>query len=321
MRLATVKVRGSEKIAVVDHADRVFLLDEAARRGGFAGDLPRSVLEIVEMPDDAWSRLKVAAQVGVSTGEPVQPEAWLPPLRKPGKVIGIAINNGAIAVDAFKYFDNPAFFMKPPSALIGHQQPIKIRREYGLTHPEPEVAVIIGSRLAGAAEDEILDAVFGYTIINDVTSVGLKDQDSIHFEFKRDGANIPWRRAKSADDADIYLTYHLRSKGADTFGPIGPWIVTADEIADPNTLSINAWLGQKMIAEDSTANLRFPLQRAVSHLSRYVTLEPGDIVHLGTAVDPKRQALREQDFQKWPEPVRIEVEGIGTLLNPVEVVG
>lgn len=317
MRLATIIANGAERVAVAASSEEIFLLEDL-----IAGERPRTVLEIVEMSDEAYDSFVTAVSRAVAAGMglPVTPDAWLPPLRKPGKIVGVALNNDAIARQTYKYFRNPAFFMKAPSALIGHGQPIRIRREYGLTHPEPEVAVIVGKRLSGASEAEALQAVFGYTILNDVTSVALKDEDSIHFEFRREGANIPWRRAKSSDDGDIYLTYHMRSKNTDTFGPCGPWIVTADEIEDPNALTIDSWLGDKMIAEDSTANLRFSVQRTLAHLSRNVTLEPGDIVHLGTAVDPKREALREQDFQKMPWPVKITVGGIGTLYNPVEIV-
>jgi len=317
MRLATIIASGAEKIAVVDQAERLFLLEDL-----IAGELPRTVLDIVEMPKEAYGRFAKAVADALAVGKAgaIKPNSWLPPLRKPGKIVGVALNNDAIARQTYKYFKHPAFFMKAPSALIGHGETVRIRREYGLTHPEPELAVIIGKRLSGASEAEILDAVFGYTIINDVTSVSIKDEDSIHFEFRREGANIPWRRAKSSDDADIYLTYHMRSKNTDTFGPMGPWIVTADEIADPNALTVDSWLGEKMIAEDSTANLRFSVQHTLAHLSRNVTLEPGDIVHMGTAVDPKREALREQNFQLMPWPVKITISGIGTLCNPVEIV-
>lgn len=316
MRLATVIHNDREKIAVVDSRDKVFLLED------LLSESPRSVLEIVEMPKKIFDKFSnsVFDSLLQARASAIEPDAWLPPLRKPGKIIGVALNNDAIAKQSYRYFQNPAFFMKAPSALIGHGQSIRVRREYGLTHPEPEVAVVIGKRLYGASEDQVLDAVFGYTILNDVTSVSLKDEDSIHFEFCRNGANIPWRRSKSPDDGDIYLTYHMRSKNSDTFGPCGPWIVTSDEIADPNALTVDSWLGEKMIAEDSTANLRFSVQRTLAHLSRNVTLEPGDIVHMGTAVDPKREALREQDFQKMPWPVKITVSGIGTLCNPVEIV-
>ncbi|WP_322047954.1 fumarylacetoacetate hydrolase family protein [Paraburkholderia sp. J67] len=321
MKLATIIVNGKEKVAVVDQADKLFLLDELISGDVAAEGRPRSMLEIIESSQEQQTHWSNVAQAALAAGkvQPVKPEAWLPPLRKPGKIIGVALNNDAIARQIYKYFENPAFFMKSPSALIGNGQPIRIRRSYGLTHPEPELAVVVGKRLSSASEDDILDAVFGYTILNDITSVALKDEDSVHLEFSRP-ANIPWRRAKAPDDGDIYLTYHMRSKNTDTFGPCGPWIVTADEIPDPNVLTVDSWIDGRMIAEDSTANLRFSVQRTLAHLSRYVTLEPGDIVHMGTAVDPKREALREQDFQKYGGPVKIAISGIGTLLNPVELI-
>jgi 2-keto-4-pentenoate hydratase/2-oxohepta-3-ene-1,7-dioic acid hydratase in catechol pathway len=91
-------------------------------------------------------------------------------------------------------------------------------------------------------------------------------------------------------------------------------------VPDPNALSIRAWLGDRQIAEDSTANLTFSVARVLSHLNRYVTLEAGDIVHFGTAVDPRRFALREANILRDPSDIRIEIDGLGTLINPVRVV-
>jgi 2-keto-4-pentenoate hydratase/2-oxohepta-3-ene-1,7-dioic acid hydratase in catechol pathway len=322
MRLATVKYKNQPRLVVANQEGDVFLLDDLLRSVSSDIVAPKTMLELVERPEEERRNLNAALSAALVDGgvEPIQPESWLPPVVKPGKIIGVAINNGAMARMSYRYFDKPAFFMKAPSSLIGHGEAIKIRPEYGLTHPEPELACVIGAPLSNAKEEDTLKAVFGYTIINDITSPGLKDEDSVHFELK---LNVPlptWRRTRAEDDADIYLTYHARSKCTDTFGPLGPWLVTADEIENPNTLEVKSWLGDKLIAEDSTANLMFSVPQVLSHLSRYMSLEPGDIVHMGTAVNPMRVALREANFQKLQGPSIIEIEKIGRLSNPIEIV-
>ena len=104
---------------------------------------------------------------------------WLPPVRRPGKILGVAINNVIGQRIAHRPFANPAFFFKPPSSLVGHGQPVVVHESYGVTHPEPELAVVIGRGGRDIAESDALAHVFGYTIINDITSPGLKEEDSI----------------------------------------------------------------------------------------------------------------------------------------------
>ena len=257
---------------------------------------------------------------------------WCPPVRRPGKVIGVAINNMIGQKVAHRPFADPAFFLKPPSSLIGHGQPVVVKRSYGITHPEPELAVVIGRGGSSIPESEALSHVFGYTIINDVTSPGLKERDSIELVAPNAGGGgaygklLGWRRVLNDDHArSNYLTYHARSKGTDTFGPIGPWIVTADEIADPNNLAVDSFDGDAPAFVDSTANLTFSVQRVIAHASAYMTLWPGDIIHCGTSMKPadggRFRGLTDWDLQSVEgRPMGIRIDGIGTLSNPVKVV-
>ena len=322
MRLATINYQQQRLLAIGNPRGEVFLLNDLLPVAKDGPATPKTMLELIEMAPEARQALMKAAGAALLAGgvAAILPEAWLPPVVKPGKILGVAINNGAIARMAYRYVEKPAFFMKASSSLIGNGAAIKIRREFGLTHPEPELACVIGAPLSQAKEDEVLEAVFGYTIINDITSPGLKDEDSLHFEIKRTMPLPTWRRTRAEDDADIYLTYHARSKCTDTFGPLGPWLVTADEIENPNALTIKSWLGDELIADDSTANLMFTVPQVLAHLSRYISLEPGDIVHMGTAVDPMRVSLRDADFQKRPGPSVVEIEKIGRLTNPIEII-
>jgi 2-keto-4-pentenoate hydratase/2-oxohepta-3-ene-1,7-dioic acid hydratase in catechol pathway len=256
---------------------------------------------------------------------------WRPPVQRPGKIVGVAINNRIGQAFAHRPFEKPAFFLKPRTSLVGHGVPVVIRDDYGLTHPEPELAVIIGKGGKHIREENALDHVFGYSIINDITSPSLKEKDSLEIvipdvpDMKKTGYGEMqnWRNVRDAEHArSIYLTYHALSKGSDGFGPMGPWIVTKDEIADPNNLWINSFAGSTPAFEDSTANLTFSVEEVIAHLSSYFTLESGDVVHMGTSMQPADEGgqfrmITDWDLTAVSEPISIEIEGIGRLENPI----
>ena len=324
MRLASVAFEERERVGFELGQGRLVGLDDAWHAAGLR-DAPASMLELLEAGPSAREDLGTAhAHVRLHPDEvpqiPTEDVQWRPPVRRPSKIVGVALNNSAFAPAAHRYFERPAFFLKPPSCLIGHGDAIEIREGYGLTHPEAELACVIGERLQRAPADECRDAVFGYSIIDDVTCPGMKDRDSIHLKVPAAGPSegaIEWREVRSSHDADVYLTYHARSKGADTFGPIGPWLVTADEVPDPHALGVRVYLGDELITEDHTGNLSFRVPDVLSHLSSTMTLEPGDIVHFGTAVNPVKYGLRDADLSRLDGPVAIEIDGIGRLETPV----
>lgn len=323
MRFATVRADGRELVVFEGPDGRLVDLAESWHAAGADGEAPATLLELVERGTDGLLGARAAALAPVSAASSWSPEEvrWLPPIRRPSKIVGVAINNSLIAAAAYRYFEEPAFFFKPPSSLIGHGEAIEVEVGYGLTHPEPELACVIAKSSKGLSEDEALDAVFGYSIINDITSPGLKDRDSIHLKVP---AGVPgaesvsgWREIRGEEDRDIFLTYHARSKGADTFGPMGPWLTTADQVGDPNNLSVKGWLGDELGTEDSTSALSFTVQRVLSHLTRTMTLEPGDIVHFGTAARPVKYTLREMDITRVDGDLSVEIDGLGTLRNPI----
>ncbi len=106
---------------------------------------------------------------------------WYPPVRWPGKICAVAMNNSASNERKVSAPDHPAFFLKPPSCLIGHREPIRVRPYYGSVHPEPELAVVIGRVTRDVPATSALDAVFGYTILNDVTGNGMRAEDMFHY--------------------------------------------------------------------------------------------------------------------------------------------
>ena len=316
-----------------------FSIDERATWGVVAVDgtlidardidrAPTTLDEHIETPDP-----EVIAQLGqraaVGDGVPQADVVWLPPVRRPSKILGVAINNLIGQRIAHRPFENPAFFFKPPSSLVGHGQPVIVHESYGVTHPEPELAVVIGRRAKDVSESDALAYVYGYTVLNDITSPGLKAEDSIELIAPAGssggayGKLLSWRSNRDDDHSrSNYLTYHARSKGTDTFGPIGPWIVTSDEVPDPNVLAVRSFDGDTPVFVDSTSNLLFPVQRVIAHASAYMTLLPGDIIHCGTSMKPADlspyRGITDWDIRRvGGRSMRIDIEGIGSLSNPV----
>ncbi len=111
----------------------------------------------------------------------IQEVIWLPPVPSPGKICGVAMNNSASNERKISAPAHPAFFLKPASCLIGHQQSIRIRPYYGSVHPEPELSVVIGKETRDIPASDALDAVFGYSIFNDITGNGMRAEDMFEY--------------------------------------------------------------------------------------------------------------------------------------------
>jgi 2-keto-4-pentenoate hydratase/2-oxohepta-3-ene-1,7-dioic acid hydratase in catechol pathway len=202
----------------------------------------------------------------------------LPPCT-PSKILGVGSNYRAHAVEMGKPLpDEPLLFMKPPSALVGPADEIVRPRGSWRVDFEGELAVVIGRRARRVDEAHALDHVLGYTICNDVTVRDLQ---------KKDGQ-------------------FTRAKGFDTFCPVGPWIVTP---LDPSRLRLTTRQNGVVKQDSSTSDLIFSVARIIAVASRVMTLEPGDLITTGTpsGVGP----ITPGDL------IEIEIEGIGTLANPV----
>ena len=310
MRLATYRTAGATQIGFAI-GDRLVPLGDAYAAAGL-GAAPTAMLALIEREDEATHGILAAAFSAAQSIDGIAQDAVesLPPVRG-YKILSTAINNAGVSRLASVLPKNPVFFLKPASCLIGHGQEIIVRPDYGLTHPEAELAVVIGKRSKHLTRENALDAVFGYTIINDITSITLKSEDTYVFPAPKDGPVQP-----GFEWGDMQLTYHARSKGTDTFGPIGPWIVTRDELPDPNHLAVKVFMGDEEVTADNTANLRYTVQDVLVWASRFFTLECGDIVHIGTAA-AGQYGLRELDLQVWNGPLAVEIEGIGRISNPV----
>ncbi|WP_350334911.1 fumarylacetoacetate hydrolase family protein [Coralliovum pocilloporae] len=202
-----------------------------------------------------------------------------------GKIACIGLNYSDHAAETgMEVPREPILFMKATSAITGPDDGIEIPRTSEKTDWEVELAVVIGKQAKYVSEDDAMSHVAGYCVINDVS-----ERD---FQAKRKGQ---WVKGKSAD----------------TFGPLGPWFVTRDEIADPQDLKLWCSVNGDMRQDGSTKTMVYGVSFLVSYLSQFMSLQPGDIIATGTppgvglGMDP-------QTFLKPGDVVELGVEGLGT---------
>lgn len=273
------------------------------------------VEDLLREPEERW---RAAVDEALRDGEriPLVGMTWHPPVRRPGKVLCVALNNSANPDRILSGPDTPAMFVKPSSSLIGHGRAIRLRPEFGRVHPEPELAVVVGRGGSDIPVDAAQDHVFGYTIINDLTSPTMRDADTFHYR----AIHPDPAAADGIRYVESWVSYPARYKGTDTFGPLGPWVVTADAIPDPHDLRITCSHDGRLVTDDNTANLRFSVAEVVSFASSYLTLESGDIIAMGTALKRSSAggAVQNVDLTTLGGVIEVAIQGIGTLSNPVE---
>jgi 2,4-diketo-3-deoxy-L-fuconate hydrolase len=218
VRLASVGLGDRDVVAMAVGDERVVPLEALLALGGDEGArAPRSMLELIAGGDAALAVLESVAEKTRDAGLDalaVTPDTWHPPVRRPGKILAVAMNNSASNERKISAPDHPAFFLKPPSCLIGHRNAVRIRPYYGSVHPEPELALVIGRNTRDVAPEAALDHVFGYTIFNDITSNGMRAEDRFHYWAIYADPESPGGTKK----VEQHLSYAARYKGTDTFG-------------------------------------------------------------------------------------------------------
>ncbi len=323
MKFATIH-RADEQIPIIRGKDGLVRpLRDVATAAGL--EPIHSVLHLVQLAAVNSGVLQRLSDNARNTrGFPAEGLDWAPPLPNPAKILGVAFNNKALMEKAHRDPGVPNFFLKPSSCLQGHNKPIIVDPAWGAVIPEPELCAVIGRRAKHIGEEDVLAHIFGYVIHNDVTSHGLKFQkDSIAVTYDQDLARpefYTWRNQRSDDDRDAFFVYHTRSKGTDTFGPMGPWITTQDEIDDPNQLQVTGRLDDEVFTRDHTGNYRFTIQECVAEASRYFTLEPGDLISFGTTGKGAGRFPRGHKsllIGQETGVINIEIPSLGRLSNPI----
>ncbi|WP_030021533.1 fumarylacetoacetate hydrolase family protein [Streptomyces monomycini] len=266
-------------------AERPALLDEE----GVLRDLSSLVTDVDgELLGDspALARIRAAAAAGVL---PRLDPAGLrtgPPVARIGKIVCIGLNyhdhareTGA-AVPA-----EPIVFMKAPDTVVGPDDTVLVPRGSVKTDWEAELAVVIG-RTARYLEtdEEARAAVAGYTIAHDVSER--------EFQIERGGQ---WDKGKNCE----------------TFNPLGPWLVTADEVPDPQALGVRLWVNGTLRQDGTTAEQIFPVAEVVRYVSRFMTLYPGDIVNTGTPAGVAMGCPEPKPYLRAGDVVELEIDGLG----------
>ena len=211
---------------------------------------------------------------------------WQVPIERPQKIIGIGRNYREHAQELGNVAPGePVFFAKAPSSLLAHEQTVRLPSNLGAIHHEIELGVVIGKTASNIATDGALDFVAGFTIVNDLTARELQKKDI--------AAGLPWFRAKSLD----------------TFCPIGPYLIPRESVADPQNLQLELRVNGEIRQQASTADMIFSVRELVSYVSRFCTLQPGDLIATGTPVGVGQ--LHSGDV------IEAEIDDLRVLRNPV----
>jgi 2-keto-4-pentenoate hydratase/2-oxohepta-3-ene-1,7-dioic acid hydratase in catechol pathway len=221
---------------------------------------------------------------------PLEDVRLLAPVR-PRKFLGIGLNYADhIAESGIDAPEFPVFFNKQSTCVVGPGDDVHMPRVSSLLDYEGELAIVIGQRCRHVSEEHAAEVIAGYTITNDV----------------------------SVRDWQIRTPTMTMGKSFDTHGPLGPWLVTADELGDPHDLSIRTFVNDELRQDGNTREMIYDCFQQVEHLSTAFTLEPGDVIATGTpaGIGAVRQPFPE-GLLKVADVVRVEIEGIGELRNKV----
>jgi len=285
MRLVSFDDGAGDRLGV-EHPDGRIWSSRALGAG-----LPHAMADLLGGGPTALDALRHAVRSAIASGQPgdVLPAQRVAPVPRPGKVIAVGLNyhdharEGGVEPPA-----SPILFAKFSTSVVGTGATVEWDPELtGAVDLEAELGVVIGRRARRISAGDALDHVLGYTCVNDV----------------------------SARDLQFADKQFVRAKSLDTFCPMGPAVVTTDEIADPGDLAIRSYRNSELMQDSRTSQLIFGVPELIAFCSRAFTLEPGDVIATGTPAgvgwyrDPK-VLLHDGDV------MAIEIEGIGRLENP-----
>lgn len=275
MRLVRVGAPGAERPGVLTDDDRI--LDAGALVPDWSGATLGPVLL-----DQVRAALPTLPEITAEPGG----LRFGPPVARPGKVVCIGVNYAEHAAESdLDVPDEPVVFMKAPNTVIGANDTVLIPRGSVKTDWEVELAAVIGrtARYLDTAADG-LACIAGYAISHDVSER--------EFQLERGGQ---WDKGKSCE----------------TFNPLGPWLLTADEVTDPQHLPLRLWVNGEIRQSGNTKQMIFGVGEIIRYLSQFMVLEPGDVINTGT---PAGVALGHPDPQPYlraGDVVEVEIDGLG----------
>jgi 2-keto-4-pentenoate hydratase/2-oxohepta-3-ene-1,7-dioic acid hydratase in catechol pathway len=301
VRVAMFEINGVSRIGIVPYDDPSLLIDVSSAEG-----IPSDLMAAAaggESSRRALARFNLPARDGFDRAVRLDDVRLCPPLAQPGKILCLAgnyrkhIGESGYEVPAEADVITPQFFLKPSTTLTGPHDDVPITRENVSVGWEVELAVVIGRQGRRIPASAAMDHVFGYTVLDDISERGLHSQ-------------IPGRRVRENDRFFDWLA----GKWFDGFAPCGPWIVTADEVADPHALGIRLWVNGELRQEGSTDEMIFRIPEILEWASSIMTLEPGDIIATGT---PVGAGIGGTAVLADGDEIVCEIDRVGQLVNRV----
>lgn len=277
MKLLRYGPIGQEKPGVLDATGTVRDLSSVV--DDIAGDM---------LGDESLAKI---ATLDLTTLPEVEVDRYGPCVGRVGKFICIGLNYSDHAAEAgLDVPTEPIIFAKATSAICGPNDNIEIPRNSTQTDWEVELGVVIGKHAKYITEEEALDHVAGYCVVNDISER--------EFQIHRSGQ---WVKGKSAD----------------TFGPIGPWLVTRDEIPDPQNLAMHLGVNGETRQSGNTSTMVFGVAHTVAYLSNFMSLQPGDIISTGTPPGVGMGMKPEPVYLKPGDEMKLGIEGLGAQRQQV----
>ncbi len=280
MKIATFTHDGSTRIGVAV-GDEIIDLSVAAP------GLPREMIDFLAAGPDAMEAARSATTEGVRI--PLADVHLEAPIARPPKFLAVGLNYADhVAESGMATPEHPTIFNKQSTCVTGPTDPVHVPKASHVLDYEGELGIVIGRRGRHISREDAADYIAGYLIVDDVT---VRD-----WQFR----TPTWTMGKSFD----------------THGPIGPWIVTTDEIRDPHRLELRTFVNGELRQESNTKQLIFDCFFLIEHFSTAFSLEPGDIIATGT---PGGIGIlsKPPKILKAGDVVRIEIEGIGEIENPI----
>jgi 2,4-didehydro-3-deoxy-L-rhamnonate hydrolase len=286
---------------VVD--DRIYDLAALLAAAGGDTSIAASTIAFLAGGDAAMAAAQSAiSRASRDAAQPLSAVKLAAPLPCPGKLLCLAGNyaahiqeGGGVYVGKEKMI--PRFFSKPCTTVIATGEAIRVPTSTAFADWELELAVVIGKSGRDLTPEQAADHIAGYTIFNDISA-----------------RQLTFRQELPQQEGDYYFDW-LVGKWLDTFGPMGPWITLKDEVPHPDRLGMKLWLNGELQQDANTGQMIFSPAEAISFISQFVTLHPGDIISTGTPAgvgSAKKLRLNPGD------KIRGEIEGLGVLENSVE---
>lgn len=280
MKLATFEAGAAPQLGAVT-GDRIVPLNAAAP------GLPSDMISLIAAWPQAEGEVRRLAEAGVGA-LPLPAVHLLAPIRRPGKIMAIGLNYADhIAESNLGTPEHQVWFSKASTAANGPYDPIQVPKVSQALDYEAELVAVIGQGGRHIGRDAAASAIFGYCCGNDATERAWQHRTP------------QWALGKSFD----------------THAPFGPWITTADQVPDPHALGVRCLVNGEVRQDSNTRHLVFNVWDQIAHLSKAMTLEPGDLIFTGTP-GGIGAAMKPMCFLKDGDRVRVEIDGLGALDNP-----